>query len=162
MGLNVPVTVKFPTTVEEAWDKKPFANRPKPENEVVAAVRVIVPSVALVIVSPLRSVTDVDEAIPFIWTTPSVALLMTSPLSKVSEVVVAPPLKVAKPVTPKVELIVTAPVKVLVSVTLNVPPVLMLVLIVDAAKVTAKTKTNDTNTDKAMEKILLLFINYLN
>lgn len=76
-------------------------------------------------------------------------------------VVVALP-KVVKPVTPRVELIVTAPVKVLVSLTVKVPPVLMLVLIVDAAKVTAKMKTNDTNTDKAMEKILLLFINYLN
>ena len=70
--------------------------------------------------------------------------------------------KVVLPVTPRVELIVTAPVKVLVSLTVKVPPVLMLVLIVVAAYVTAKTKTNDTNTDKAMEKILLLFINYLN
>ena len=65
-------------------------------------------------------------------------------------------------VTVKSVPIVTAPVKVLVSLTVKVPPVLMLVLIVVAAYVTAKTKTNDTNTDKAMEKILLLFINYLN
>ena len=41
--------------------------------------------------------------------------------------------KVVLPVTPRVELIVTAPVRVLVSLTVNVPPVLMLVLIVVAA-----------------------------
>ena len=102
MGLNVPVTVKFPTTVEEAWDKKPFANRPKPENEVVAAVRVIVPSVALVIVSPFNKVIEVVEATPPSWIMPSVALLIISPLSRVKMVVVAPPSKVARLVTLKV------------------------------------------------------------
>ncbi len=60
----MPVTVRLPTTVEEAWDKKPFVNVPKPVSVVVAAVRVIVPSVALVIVSPLRRVIEVLEAIP--------------------------------------------------------------------------------------------------
>src|SRR3989344_8472266 len=82
VGLKVPVTVKFPTTVDEAVERNPFENVP-PVIEVVAAFKTIVPSVALVIVSPL---------------------------SKVKIVVVAPPRKVAKLVTSKVEYKVAAPV----------------------------------------------------
>ena len=73
--------------------KKPFVNIPKPERVVVAAVIVTVPSVALVIVSPLSRVMEVVEAMPSSWITPSVALLIVSPLSNVNMVVVAPPRK---------------------------------------------------------------------
>ena len=111
---------------------------------VSAPVRAIVPSVALVIVSPLSRVMEVVEAMPSSWITPSVALLIVSPLSSVNVVVVAPPRNVLKPVTE------------------SVPPVLMFVLIVDAAFVTAKTKENDTSTVKATEKKFLIFINYFN
>ena len=58
---------------------------------VSAPVRAIVPSVALVIVSPLSRVMEVVEAMPSSWITPSVALLIVSPLSSVNVVVVAPP-----------------------------------------------------------------------
>ena len=47
---------------------------------------------------------------------------------------------------------VTAPVKVLVSLTVNVPPVLMLVLIVDAAKVTAKRRQTTRTPTKQWKK----------
>jgi len=195
VGLNVPVTVKFPTTVDEAVERNPFENVP-PVIDVVAAFKTIVPSVALVIVSPLSKVKIVVVAPPR-----KVAKLVTSKVeykvaapvainvvdarkepsnqdmpsnsdspstNKLSsaKAVMCPPDASAPTLVPEVTVKsvpnVTAPVKVLMSFTVNVPPVLMLVLIVVAAYVTAKTKTNDTNTDKAIRKKLLLFINYLN
>lgn len=70
-----------------------------PTNFSMVVPRVIVPSVALVIVSPLSKVMEVLEAIPLSCITPSVALLIISPFKRVRVVVVAPPKSVAKPAT---------------------------------------------------------------
>ena len=108
VGLKVPVTVKSPTTVDEAVERNPFENVP-PVIEVVAAFKTIVPSVALVIVSPLSKVNivvvapprkvdrpvklDTPETVnaPVSAIVPSVALVIVSPFSKVIEVVEATP-----------------------------------------------------------------------
>ena len=93
---------------------------------VSAPVRAIVPSVALVIVSPFKSVMEVVEATPSSWITPLVPLLITSPLSKVSIVVVAPPRKVAKP------LVVMAPAEVVVALPPTHKALLAETLVVEA------------------------------
>ena len=57
---------------------------------------------------------EVVEATPPSWMTPSVALLITSPLRSVSMVVVAPPRKVLKPVKLDAPETVNAPVRAMV------------------------------------------------
>ncbi len=83
--------------------------------------------------------------------TPSVALLIISPFKSLRVVVVAPPRKVANPVTESVLPAETAPVKVEVVSTVSVPPVLIFVLIVVDASTTATTKNTDKITDSVTE-----------
>ena len=118
----------------------------------------------LVVVAPPSKVAkpvklDTPETVkaPVRAIVPSVALVIVSPFKSVSEVVVAPPRNVLKPVTESVLAADTAPVNVEAPVTVNVPPVLTLVLMVVAAEAVITIRAIKNKTETKIKENLCVF-----